>query len=316
MDTFETNTFESMESGPVKHLAYAIMGPALMSFPDIQNTLPIDPVAFSIWLNEQIETPENLEQYIEQQRSQRLGIYYETLWRYFLENFPGFDLITHNLPVRGFSSTLGEFDFIVRNTRTEQIYHVEIATKYYLSHKFDNTGYWLGPSLKDRFDIKANHLLNHQIVLSKTPEGKRALAELDVFNPTQVICVGGMLFYGKQACPLHPLTNAGHAHALHVSLNDFIDQWEHPCWMFVPRHDWLAPINIRARYAKIQNHNDIAQLINMAFSRQSQPLMIAKMTRIEAEEGYFQEQQRLFITPNDWHVQADQVLNDAFNTEI
>ena len=138
-----------------------------------------------------------------------LGIYYENLWHFLIRQHSQLELLAHNLQVvrehQDTRTTLGEFDLIYRFN--QQIVHRELAVKFYLGVPASDSSaspwqQWVGPGLKDRLDRKMHRLLNHQILLSDTPEGRQTLAEFDPGLVKKDILVQGRLFYPMFAdCP-------------------------------------------------------------------------------------------------------------------
>ncbi|MGI9320628.1 MAG: DUF1853 family protein, partial [Thiogranum sp.] len=173
----------------------------------------------------------------------RLGNYFETLWRFWLNSNQRYRLLFANLPLHSGSRTLGEFDFLVKDEKTGKTLHWEIAVKFYLG--VDDTSQpanWLGPAQQDRLDIKTSHLLNHQGRLSQRPEAVQRFEQLDIKVDETWLILKGRLFY-----PAGAKANTPHgAHPDH--LRGF---WKEQCslsslgasfWLPLERHQWLAPL--------------------------------------------------------------------------
>jgi len=303
--------YVELPSGPCKHLVYAVLGPRLMAFDGMKRQLPIDMNMFDSWFRTLVEAPAELVKRLNHQRSHRLGFYHESLWHFFLDNFPQFEVITHNLPVRNEERTLGEFDFIVRDRHDGQVFHLEVATKYYLEHTFSGDTFWIGPSLQDRFDIKANHLINHQINLSDTPEGSNSLASFGVLSPKKVIAVGGTLFYRSSVLAQGEFIAPEHRSAKHITLHEFEQREDNTQWLLVSRKHWLAPLYQKSKEVDPLSKDEIINHLGHEFSNESQPVMVAKMEPCKRRNYFLKEKERLFITPNDWAQKADTSLIDA-----
>ncbi len=307
--------YVGLASGPCKHLAYAVLGPRLMAFPGIRRQLPIDISMFNSWFRTLLGAPKDLNHFITQQRSHRLGFYHEALWLYFIDTFPQYELIAHNVAVRNSERTIGEFDFILRNRQDGLVYHLEVATKYYLEHQYQCDTFWIGPSLQDRFDIKADHLINHQIALSETPEGKAELVHLGVLEPIKVIAVGGTLFYKSQLDALDPFIAPEHQSAKHLTLGELNQRSDSSRWMLVSRRDWLAPLLMLKRDADTLSIAELCNHLAHEFDNDSQPVMVARMEQCEHHNFYIREHERLFITPDNWASKADESLQ-ALNADV
>ena len=101
----------------VRDLAWACFSPALLhsnvladADQDIANCgLSLSP-AREQWLMEIDRHPEELLRHLSKLHNKRLGLYFESLWHFFLQQDPQVDLIAHNLAVRTPHKTVGEFD--------------------------------------------------------------------------------------------------------------------------------------------------------------------------------------------------------------
>ena len=106
------------------------------------------------------QDPTALMEHLEQYSSDRLGLYYESLWHYLLQQDPDCELLAHNLPVRDGGQTVGEFDCLFYCRRRKVHIHLELAVKFYLGVASANR--WIGPGRHDRLDHKLEHLQQHQ----------------------------------------------------------------------------------------------------------------------------------------------------------
>lgn len=82
---------------------------------------------------------------------QRLGSYAERLLAFWLSHAPHTELIWQNFCIRQRSETLGELDFLARIN--DQIFHIELACKYYGSLDTDITKL-VGLNTQDRYTDK------------------------------------------------------------------------------------------------------------------------------------------------------------------
>lgn len=107
----------------------------------------------------------------------RLGRRFESLLTAMLEQSDACKLLKHGLVVRDNKQTIGEIDYLVE--LPDSILHLEVAIKFYagIGKPGDpaNRQFWIGPSCRDRLDLKVNHLLNHQLKLCSTAFGQQAL---------------------------------------------------------------------------------------------------------------------------------------------
>ncbi|NVZ77513.1 DUF1853 family protein, partial [Pseudomonas gingeri] len=187
----------------VRDLAWVILAPPmLLDTPWPQR----HPLAGSDW----VEAPQQLEHWLRQLdrdssalqhwlalgATRRLGLYYERLWQFAVQQAPGIELIGANLPIRREGHTLGELDMLLRDR--DGVHHLELAIKLYLGPQQgqgEDAAHWLGPGCHDRLDRKLAHLSQHQLPISARPESREALAALGIQAFSAQLWLGGYLLY-------------------------------------------------------------------------------------------------------------------------
>lgn len=158
------------------------------------------------WLRSVDESPALLNKHLSQQRSTRLGIYFEQLLSFYFNYYEysskkRFTLLAKNHQVIEKKRTLGEFDFIVLDNINGDIKHIEVAVKFYLGHpNYNQAGIhpieknqplhnwhnWIGPNFRDTLAIKMRHLQMHQLPLSQSVVGQDSLGQLLQRNNTDI----------------------------------------------------------------------------------------------------------------------------------
>lgn len=314
-----------LKNQAVRDLAWACFGPNLVDdfslWPNLENIgngqlkLTTERRLSLLELDQQ---PTPLLQHLMRRRSPRLGIYYESLWQFFIEQDPALELVASNLPVQGQHKTQGEFDLIYYDKINDQHAHLELALKFYLntcaadSHFSDDFPHWLGPNCRDRFDIKLAHLLNHQIQLSALPESKKILRTLGVDAVSRHIALKGILFYPQTWQEPEPANTVGNRVPLSAShsrgtwlplaeLAEYSARFDK--WMLLNKADWLSPgfCSKDETSLKLLNSSELADTVGEKVAEFLQPQMLCAMHR---REGHYVEAQRLFITPNEWPVSS------------
>ena len=195
------NNIHQYRHRSVRDLAWAIAHPAFFSA--IQGVtydwLIADYVDESLWewLAQHDSDPSALLAHLSQQRSSRLGIYFEQLLSFYFSYHPRFALIAKNVQVNHAKKTIGEYDFIVCDKTTNSYLHIEAAVKFYLGdynqkhieaqpHNATDAEasydwpYWVGPNRRDRLSLKMMHLINRQLCLGSTQAGQECLAQLSI----------------------------------------------------------------------------------------------------------------------------------------
>jgi hypothetical protein len=99
----------------VRDLAWACFSPPLMDTArlavgraDVENcSFPLTPLRRA-WLEKLDRDASPLLTHLSVLHSRRLGVYFESLWHFFLAQDPEVELVAHNLPVTSDGRTLGE----------------------------------------------------------------------------------------------------------------------------------------------------------------------------------------------------------------
>lgn len=140
--------------------------------------------------------PQALDARLAETNSHFLGPYIEQLWSYYIQASKRYELVANNLQVNTPEKTIGEFDFIIKDTQTGQFIHQEIAIKFYLGLPVHNEGQtrWFGPNRIDRLDKKAAHLRSKQLQLSEIAPAKSKLLELGILEIEKQAILRGRLF--------------------------------------------------------------------------------------------------------------------------
>lgn len=161
------------QSPHVKDLAWAILSPTLMQTHNPEQNFSADffQKAYQDFLPhlEKLDLdPEPLRDFLNKGDDKRLGPYFERLWIYWLDHNDQYKCLAHNQQIQDKNRTLGEMDLIVKNHQTQQIEHWELSIKFYLGiPPFNQASNWIGPSLRDRLDIKYKQLTGKQLLLPR-----------------------------------------------------------------------------------------------------------------------------------------------------
>lgn len=182
----------------VQELAFSIAGPPLLAHwpaslalesQALGLTSSIDLPDYNFWqeqftrylprLQQLDANPQPLEQHLLGLRSTRLGIRFEHLLAFWLQDsaYHPFQLIGQGIKRMEGQRTIGEIDFLVLNQDTQQTEHWEVAIKFYLGEKILCTddlqanqllkeqlqaNQWLGPNRRDSLVRKLKHVCQHQ----------------------------------------------------------------------------------------------------------------------------------------------------------
>lgn len=294
----------------LRHLAWLCAAPTLLALPaqgqagseSLQIFEPADALPAD-WREQLVAVAEQAGRLatLEAAARRRLGHYFEALYACLLQDLFGWEVIARNLPVREGGRTLGELDFLVRNPRTGQVEHHEIAIKFYLGCRAagDGAARWYGPNSRDRLDLKAGRLLSHQARLSELPATRSTLARLGLPLPDCVrVWMPGYLFYPREqrlAPPAGVVANHLRGYwtrAASIAPEEMVNAvpLEKPHWIG-PWQQAEAP--------------DSALAVEFAerIASGGAPRLFARL-RQSPERGDWREVERFFLVPERWPQQA------------
>ncbi|SAK79884.1 hypothetical protein AWB78_03764 [Caballeronia calidae] len=303
----------------VRDLAWLLFAPDLLREGDATLARPFatsaERDATLAWLKALDAAPHALHDHARNPKFTRLGIYAESLIRYFLSHGPAARLIAANVPLRRQRRTIGECDFLLESADGARL-HWELAVKFYL-HIGDIDGHasraarlsdYVGPNLQDRFDLKHARLVTHQLGLTSRAE----FAALGFEGPwrAQLFIKGRLFYHGLEDERIEPAPEIGESHLRGWWLT--ASEWraarseasdasnDERAWVVQPRMAWLASRKLDAAAAETLVAESAA--IHTRLEGTVAPTMIAAYLRDEA--GGWIEESRGFIVPDDWPEKA------------
>lgn len=190
----------SFKQPAVRELAFAIASPPLLhQWPNEQPDFSIALPDAQFWhqqllnywprLQELEQNPQPLQAYLQRLRSTRLGIRFEQLLAFWLEDdaYHPFKLLGHSIKRMDGQRTLGEIDFLIKNRLSGEIEHWEVAIKFYLGEAQLMTDQWLGLNRNDSLGRKIRHLCQRQFAVDQiegqTIQRRRAIVKGRLFYP-------------------------------------------------------------------------------------------------------------------------------------
>ena len=176
----------------------------------------------------------------------RLGHYAEWLMQQWLGQCSQVTAVVHNVTIYQQRRSLGELDLVYRDTQGCW-HHLELAIKYYL---FDpavegELSCFVGPNRKDTLARKLDKLIDHQLPIALSDEGRETLAGLGIEQlASQQLWLTGRLFYpakliDKQFNTLNPTHLRGWWRSL-TGLKHYIEQNPQHSWRQLDRSEWLS----------------------------------------------------------------------------
>lgn len=179
-----------------------------------------------------------------------LGKRVEYFMSFYLKSNASYKILAQNIQVFKEKITLGELDFLVQDTVTQQIIHLEQVYKFYLyvphSDLYPNDP-WIGPNYKDSFQQKMDKLAQKQFPLLYQAAAKKALGhlKLDFSTIQQQLSFKAALFlpFNKILRPFKSINN-NCIEGLWMPLEDFeAESSFYNAQFFLPeKQDWaVAP---------------------------------------------------------------------------
>ena len=234
----------------VRQLCFAIASPNILNatpnHPEMRQHFDWHDDAF--WLQHYIQylprlreldqQPEALLQFFSNLKSTRLGLRFEYLIWFWLQDsaYHDYQLLAHSLQVIEGKQTLGELDFLVYNQTTQQLEHWEVALKYYLGEADLSLPYWYGLNREDTLYKKLHHFSHQQFKFdsidldgdSQQIQQRRAVIKGQLYLPARP----SDLYASCQALPewINPTRRLGYWGS-HRYLSDYIR---------LDRSEWLC----------------------------------------------------------------------------
>ncbi|HBN79287.1 MAG TPA: hypothetical protein DD473_26410 [Planctomycetaceae bacterium] len=238
---------------------------------------------------------DNLDHFLNQRFTHRVGGYFENLVQYWQVNLNECELLAHRWKILQESRTLGELDFIFRKTDRVTA-HWEVAVKFYLymPHMNVNGSNWIGPDSRDTFEKKINRIYQHQLEMSRfwpDPIDQR------------IPFVKGRIYYHpleKRPSVLPQEMNPHHLKGLWLYHHQ-VEWLENKMWRFqlLEKPYWLSNIEYCKKTAMpdLSDFSEIHKKFKNHFWESDRPLHLALLK--ESESGWH-EVDKLFIVPNHW----------------
>jgi len=306
----------SYKNREVRDLAWACFSPPLLLSEELSEpgqALANCGLSFTpqrqAWLRQVDSKPYALHDHLNKLHNSRLGLYFETLWHFFLGQDRQVDLIAHNLPIRDQGRprghTVGEFDCLYFCRERNRHFHLELAVKYFLSHRQSTTNQprshwheWLGPGNRDHLDRKIKHLTQHQILLGDHPAARQQLDELGIDSLIKEVEIKGYLFQSlADPLPAPRGFNPKHRLALWLTINtlgDFVNQQQDSRYCVLAKSHWLSLASASAQAKPLLPGRALIENLAEHFNRDSRPRLVAAFNAAGDEE------QRFFVTGQSW----------------
>ena len=259
------------------------------------------------WLAKLDEQPELLLTALEQQKSHRLGYYFEQLVAFWLQQRIANEYFASHVRVFEDKRTIGEFDFLFKASPSDTLAHWETAVKFYLHYQAeDEKVWWYGPNAQDRLDIKLDRVFNHQLKLGESPLGRVLLKEKGFKNVQSQTFFKGYLFYPVSSDWRYPQPLPGYIAPEHltgwwtrINTLELPDHDAGDRWMVLPKLEWLATrVIYPEQISPLMDSQQLIDFLERHFDKGQQSLLIAQMA--PQANSCWQEKTRGFVVSSAW----------------
>jgi hypothetical protein len=245
-----TEPWQVLTHPDVRDLAFALASPPLLlGWPqDIQPTEAVEWPDAAFWqqqfgdylprLRQLDQHPTALVQHLSALKTQRLGVRFEALLSFWLQDrdYHPFELLGQNVQQRVGTRTTGELDFVLRNHVTGALEHWEIALKFYLGEGDYSPQQWLGMNRRDTLGRKLEHLARQQFLTQQ-------FANAPILHRRAI--VKGRLFWPSDLAPSQrpalAWLSAQHLQGQWSSHIPLIDPAMSATWRRASRAEWITP---------------------------------------------------------------------------
>ena len=206
----------------------------------------------------------------------RLGHQMEHVFTQLIPQNETYEIVVHNLPVKKEGRTLGEIDFILRDTRSQKLVHVELTYKFYIIEPeiSEPIHRLMGPNKRDMFFTKMEKIKNRQFALLHSPEGIKALGDVGLDHATieHEACFKAQLFlpYEISEIDISPLNKACIS-GRWIRFDDFNTKAFAKNTYYVPRKSqWVIPPCPKMAW---RSHHSTLLDLNLRMLKENAPMV-------------------------------------------
>lgn len=209
----------------------------------------------------------------------RLGHQMEFVFAHLINASRSWGLIAKNLLVDAGKTRIGELDFLLQHTKTEAVFHIELAYKFYIINPeiSEPVHRLMGPNKRDMFFTKLDKLKEKQFPLLYHEGIANKLSTLNI-NPTKVrqqACFKAQLFIPFNASKpnIRPLNIACIAGSW-IRFDAFDDSPFQDFEYYIPyKQEWVLQPVLERPY---MNHFETLLEVNMRMIKENAPLLWVK----------------------------------------
>lgn len=225
-----------------------------------------------------------------------LGKRAEYYYEYCIQQSSNYELIASNIQINLAKITKGELDYIIKETVTGKILHVELVYKFYcydpdVSEKSNHLNEdqttelskYVGPNKRDNFVFKFDRLVNHQLPLLYTTATLDTISSLDIDIQTieQRVCFLAHIYIPREMWQHdYKYINKRCIAGYYLSYDAFAKANTNNLYYLPEKHQWIG--NCHALQTSY-NYEDTLQIVKKSIARGFAP-----MVWMQLESGHFE----------------------------
>lgn len=200
------------------------------------------------------------------------------------------------------NGTLGEMDVLLRSRKSGEIFHLEMACKFYIARRNSMVwNEWVGPNGRDSLDLKMEKL-NRQLAITTSPEGIEWLHEHQLTTPQPLLLMKGMFFHHfkdlqQQKPPQFAAKNYESGWWCNSGEADQMIRQE-GTYIMLPKSNWLGGFHTDFSDRMILKSNQLIEACRAEIARTGRAQMVAQVFPgaegwIELHRGFIANEKRL-----------------------
>lgn len=209
----------------------------------------------------------------------RLGHQMEHVFEQLISYSKHWEIISKNVLVDKGKNRIGEIDFILENTEIKEVYHIELAYKFYIVNPeiSEPIHRLIGPNKRDMFFTKLDKLKGKQFPLFYAEALRSKLQDLKIQSDTvkQQACFKTQLFipYGDTNVSIRPL-NKNCIQGKWIRFEDFNAETFKTFEYYIPfKREWVIAPTLNRKYS---SHYETLLEINLRMIKENSPMLWLK----------------------------------------
>ncbi|MEM8928807.1 MAG: DUF1853 family protein [Bacteroidota bacterium] len=216
----------------------------------------------------------------------RLGHQMEYVFKYLISLSSAYDLVRNNILIEERRIRIGELDFILKELKTNQYIHVELAYKFYIIDPGISEPIYrlIGPNRRDMFYTKLDKLREKQLPLLHH-NSLLPYWETHNINPTEIqqqCCFKAQLFEPfEENTSIRPL-NGGCISGGWIAFDDFNSAGFSTAEYHIPRkQEWVIAPHPNVNW---MGHFETLMEVNLKMVKENAPMLWVKRPSGEIEK--------------------------------